>query len=710
MESNHKKKRDELKSERRVIFNSRTFNSKLFLKLTGHFIHPSIVCIQTLRYERDNRKLAEIEKAIPWLKTFPDLMNFINLKETSESSQKLLIELTWPLFYHYYKQNIMFTTVGEKGEFFSLLLRGKILKLDIVFKKETLTLEEYLVYLFKMKLTKEKEILKKCRILNSSFADIDGENLLKFCKDHPQFNYDKLKEKAKKEIYELGFKLEDLQDGKSTKYIYSIDNYIRIADIKKNTKIINNILATPKFYIGSYEKVGYITKGMSIGHLIPQLYIDNSTYITTDSCDIVYINKKNSNLKKLYELIREKKKRILFEIKNSFFILRKITENFFLNDIIPFFEYKLYHKGDKIFVQGSAYEGIYLIKSGKIDLYINSSIIEISTYISNIKKSIYNLKDFISNIKMFKSLQPSDSESLKSNIKESIFSANKKTLYEINKYDILTISDLSIFGTNELYDYKTGLYYFTAECISKEAIIYFLPKKYFYSLLKLENPVYIAMAEAIQDKAKYIIEKLKLILKWYERNNNIKNNIENDDDYKMKTFTVFNDYKNSSKNFRRNNIINKGLKLSNKTEEKTYEFPVLLKEKYFGSLKKDNFEISHYDIKTNKVHNTLHNIREGFYRSMKERNINNSFKDKVMKTMANDSKIHINVNNNTKNIQRRNKTFKEKILLNKTRINFDKKINLNLPSNFPYNVKNEFPKIIKSKKNYNIRNIFFNVK
>ena len=236
MESNHKKKRDELKSERRVIFNSRTFNSKLFLKLTGHFIHPSIVCIQTLRYERDNRKLDEIEKAIPWLKTFPDLMNFINLKETSESSHKLLIELTWPLFYHYYKQNIMFKKAGEKGEFFSLLLSGKILKLDIVFKRETLTLEEYLVYLFKMKLTKEKEILKKCRILNSSFADIDGENLLKFCKDHPQFNYDKLKEKAKKEIYELGFKLEDLQDGKSTKYIYSIDNYIRIADIKKILK------------------------------------------------------------------------------------------------------------------------------------------------------------------------------------------------------------------------------------------------------------------------------------------------------------------------------------------------------------------------------------------------------------------------------------------------------------------------------------------
>ena len=388
------------------------------------------------------------------------------------------------------------------------------------------------------------------------------------------------------------------------------------------------------------------------------------------------------------------------------------SEKYFLNDIIPFFEYKLYHKGDKIFIQDSAYEGIYLIKSGKVNLYINSSIIEISTYISNIKKSVYNLKDFISNIKMFKSLQPLDSESLKSNINESPFLTHTKSLYEINKYDIFTISELSIFGTNELYDYKTGLYYFTAECISKEAIIYFLPKKYFYSLLKLENPVYTAVAETIENKAKNIIEKFKLILKWYEmNNNNLQNNKENDEDYKMKTFTVFNNYKNSSKNIRRNNNINNGLICSNKMEEKTYEFPVLLKEKYFRGFKKDNFEISNYDIQTNKVHNTLHNIREGFYKSIKERNINNSFKDKVMKTLANISKIHININNNNiSNIKRRNKTFNEKILLNKTRINFNKKINLKLPSNFPYNIQNEFPKIIKSKNNYNIRNIFLNVK
>ena len=302
MEKISKGRRYNLKSERRVIFNSRTFNSKLFLKLTGHFIHPSIVCVQTLKYEMENRKISDIERALPWLKTFQDLMNFINLEETPESSHKLLIELTWSLFYRYYKKNIIFKKAAEKGEFIFILLKGKMLKLNMVFKREYLTVEEYLIYLFKMKLTRENEILKRCRQLNSFYADIDGQNLIKFCKENPQFNYNELKEIAIKEINELGFKIEDFQDNKTNKCIHSIDNYLKIAEVKKHTKNINNILATPKLYIGSYEKVGYITKGMAIGNLTNETFIDDSTYITVDNSDVLYLNKKNSNLNKIYEI------------------------------------------------------------------------------------------------------------------------------------------------------------------------------------------------------------------------------------------------------------------------------------------------------------------------------------------------------------------------------------------------------------------------
>ena len=705
MEKSQKKKGNNLKYERRVIFNSRTFNSKLFLKLTGHFIHPSIVCVQTLSYERENRKLIEIEKALPWLKTFPDLMNFINLKETAESSHKLLIELTWLLFFQYYKKNLMFKKAAERGEFFSIILKGKILKLDMVFKRKHLTVEEYLIYLFKMRLTREKELLKKCRILNSFYADIDGENLTKFFKENPQFNYDKLKEIAKNEINELGFKLEDFQEGKMKKITLSIDNYLKIFEIKRNIKNINNILATPKFYICSYQKVGFITKGMTIGNLTQELIIDNSMYITYDNCDIVYLNKKNSKMKKLYELIEDKKNKVLYEIKNSFYIFRRISENRFLNEIIPHFEYKLFHKGDKIFLQDSLNEGIYLMKSGKVNLYLNSSIMEISTYILNIKNSLKSFREFISSEKIFEEHHPSESEILNSNIIQTLIPSEKKYLYIQKKYDILTLNDSSIFGTNELYDYKTGLYYFTAECATKEAIIYFLPKKYFCDLLMKESPVYLAVAETVEIKAKFIIEKMKLILKWYEINkinklnnkdnkaNKERNYSENKEENKMKNFTVFSNYKNSIKNLRRNNEINyPGFKLFTKTDEKTYKFPILLKDKYLK----------------NKIllTETIYDIKKDCHKTLRNKLLNNSYnKKKVVKTISNING-HLN-----RNINRRNKTFEDKLFLNKTRTIFKEDIKLKLPLNFPFNVQNEFPSIIKNKnknKNFNIKCIYTN--
>lgn len=266
-------------------------------------------------YESENRKPFEIESAIPWLQTITDLMKFINMEETPESSKKLLIELTWFLFYKYYKKNKILKKAGENQELFYILLGGKILRLNIVFERISLTLEEYLVYLFKMKLTHEKEILKKCRLLNSFYADIDGENLYKFCLDNPRYNYEELKEKAKKEIISLGFQIENFNDDKQN-IINSIDNYLKIATIKKNIKSINDgIHASPKFYIARYEKTGYIMKGQVIGNLIKGKYNDESTYICIENCDIVQLNKNNSKLEKLYSLLIEKKKKKFSKIK-----------------------------------------------------------------------------------------------------------------------------------------------------------------------------------------------------------------------------------------------------------------------------------------------------------------------------------------------------------------------------------------------------------
>ena len=664
----------------RILFNSRTFNSKLFLKLTSSIIEPSIICIQTLRYESENRKPFEIESAIPWLQTITDLMKFINMEESPESSKKLLIELTWFLFYKYYRKNNILKKPGENNEFFYILLGGKILRLNIVFERISLTLEEYLLYLFKMKLTHENEILRKCRLLNSFYADIDGENLYKFCLDNPQYNFEELKEKAKKEIISLGFQIENFNDDRKT-IINSIDNYLKIATIKKNIKSINDgIHASPKFYIARYEKAGYIMKGQLIGNLIKEKYNDDSEYICIENCDIVQLNKNSSKLEKLFNLIIKKKRKSLSKLKNNLLIFNLLNENFFYNEVIPHFEYKQYHQGEKIFIQGSIYRGVYLVTDGEVNVYLNSSINEIGNYILNITNSLIHFKEYVSNLNKMgyskesnESVKPKIMKDKKNLDREKVDSLNKN-----KKFEVLNISKYSIFGTNELYDNNIGLYYFSAECASKEAIIYFLPHKYFYSILVREKPIYLSLAEMIEFRAKDIIGRLKYHIKCFD-------NVMNKTTKKFIETTNINNLNN--KNLSYNNYIaslkylnvkkiNKKIALKIRNE-KTYEFPPLIKDK-------NNHSIKEYNNKTSYIANeTIASF------SFKNKN-NISLRDKVFNQYKKIKLMSINPNPNNTSL------YNRKIKLNERRINLSERANkiknfkIHLPNNFPFKIQNSF--------------------
>lgn len=680
MEEELTKNEKQKKLPNRILFNSRTFNSKLFLKLTSSIIEPSIICIQTLRYESENRKPFEIESAIPWLQTITDLMKFINMEESPESSKKLLIELTWFLFYKYYRKNKILKKPGENNEFFYILLGGKILRLNIVFERISLTLEEYLLYLFKMKLTHENEILRKCRLLNSFYADIDGENLYKFCLDNPQYNFEELKEKAKKEIISLGFQIENFNDDRKT-IINSIDNYLKIATIKKNIKSINDgIHASPKFYIARYEKAGYIMKGQLIGNLIKEKYNDDSEYICIENCDIVQLNKNSSKLEKLFNLIIKKKRKSLSKLKNNLLIFNLLNENFFYNEVIPHFEYKQYHQGEKIFIQGSIYRGVYLVTDGEVNVYLNSSINEIGNYILNITNSLIHFKEYVSNLNKMgyskesnESVKPKIMKDKKNLDREKVDSLNKN-----KKFEVLNILKYSIFGTNELYDNNTGLYYFSAECASKEAIIYFLPHKYFYSILVREKPIYLSLAEMIEFRAKDIIGRLKYHIKCFD-------NVMNKTTKKFIETTNINNLNN--KNLSYNNYIaslkylnvkkiNKKIALKIRNE-KTYEFPPLIKDK-------NNHSIKEYNNKTSYIANeTIASF------SFKNKN-NISLRDKVFNQYKKIKLMSINPNPNNTSL------YNRKIKLNERRINLSERANkiknfkIHLPNNFPFKIQNSF--------------------
>jgi CRP-like cAMP-binding protein len=675
MESLSKNNDSSSKFSKRVLFNSRTFNSKLFLKLTTPYIAESIVSIQTLRYEQENRKLHEIEKAIPWLKTFPDLTKFINLKETPESSHKLLIEFTWVLFYKYLKKNIILKRASENEEFFYVLLGGKILRLNIIYEKESVTIEEYLIYLFKLKIIHEKEILHKCRLLNNFYADIDGENLQSFCKENPQFNYEKLREMAKSEIINLGFRIEDFQEEKIN--IHSVEDYMKILSVKSHIRLFNNgIKATPRLYIGKYVKSGYILKGQSIGNLTKELLSDNSTYISIENCDIGFINKKQSNLKILCKLIVDKKIRILTEFKKDFFIFNKITDNIFNNEIVPHFEYKQFHQGEKIFIQGSLYEGIYLIEKGEVNIYLNSSVNDIGNYISKIKYSLCGFKEYISILNM-KKKNPNDEILVKPKIideKTSLTKEKRDILNEINKYDIITIPEYSIFGTNELYDYKTGLYYFSAECISKETIVYFLPKKYFYSLLIKEKPILLSLMGVVESKAKYIIGKLKYHIKCFESVINKKNKKFQSNKFNTLNLNEINcNVIKSIKDLRKNNLAITENIINNKKCENSFELPVVKDSKFTLNKESNIFgqTISSFQLK-NKYH-----------KSIREKDVFSNYK-----------KINLNMIHRPSPLlaiyNKKGKSFDGKYIIKEEKNKIKKKFKISLPNNFPFNVQNSF--------------------
>ena len=597
---------------KRLLFNNRTFNSKLFLKLTGSIIDPSIRCIQTLRYESQNRKPFEIESAIIWLQTFPELMKFINLEETVKSSKKLLIELAWYLFYKYHKKNLILRKAAENNEFFYILLGGKILKLSIIYERESLTLEEYLIYLFKMKLVHEKEIIRKCRLLNSFFADIDGENLHKFCQDNPQFNYEKLKEKAKQEIIKLGFQLEDFHEDKHI-INNSVENFLKIAKVKKNIKSFNDgIRATPKFFTGRYEKSGYITKGQSIGNLTKDIHDDINTYICIDNCDIVHINKKAARMRTLYNLIIEKKRRVLSNLKNNFLIFNLVNEKFFNDEIIPFFEYKQFHQGEKIFIQGSIYEGIYLVTEGEIEIYLNSSVNEIGNCILNVKNSLNSLNEYYSDINETEN-SGENGEPVKPKIvndKANLDTEKAELLNKIQKFHLLKISKYSIFGTNELYDYKTGIFFFSAECVSKEATIYFLPKKFFYATFVREKPIYLSLAKMVEFRVKDIIGRLKNHIVSFDKymDKKFKNTFN-----KKILFNNNNSFMKSLKILRRRNINETITALTKRSEESP--FPLLFKDKNF-SLIKD------YNNKNAPIATMSNTLRENIHKSLRDKVFN----------------------------------------------------------------------------------------
>ena len=500
-------------------FLGKTFSAKLFIKLCSKVVDISIIALEILNFEKENRTKEDIETVLPWMKNLYYFYEFISIKETEESKKEILRQFIWLLYRKIFNKNSIITKIDNINNFSCIILEGYLIKIDLVIYREVLSLEEYLIYLIKMEIMNEKEIINKCKILNKSFVDINTNSIKEFCdKSGDLYNYFSLKDQAMKELIECGIifekkpkkkKIIESQDYK----IESIDNYLNIFIFKTNAKASHDIAkAYYSFYLGKYTKNGIMKKGQYIGSFLREEMKDNSKYIAKEKCVVAVFNKERDYTDKLYKAYIEKMIRIFKEIKNKFVMFHSIQTDIFYYKYVPHLNYRKYFKGEKIFLQNSLYGGIYLLTNGTIKLSINISIDEMKNLMTYLTYSLNNFKDYISSFNNEKYTQ--------NNIKSCIDNIPKDLndlFYKRDEYDLGTIKEYNIIGSNETYNPKTQIYNFNCECISDSAVLYFFPQFYLHNLLNKEKEVYNSYIHLVEFRIKDIIWKMKKHIAIFER-------------------------------------------------------------------------------------------------------------------------------------------------------------------------------------------------
>ena len=614
------KSNDDIISKKKLFsfshFFQKTFASKLFIKLTESIIDKRIIFILILQFEYANRKQEDISKAAPYLSNFGDFYNYICFKENKVNIPGILNEITWLLFYKYYKKLSILKRPNEFNQNFYIIMSGKVDKLSLVYKKICLTFEEYLIFLLKMRIINEKGIINKCALLNRNLLDktiiLNNDNLKHFFElNKNKYNYDKLHKLAAKELRSEGFHVDH---DRNIVNISSIDTYYKIGRLKYNiaTNSESNE-AKLMFYIPHYEKIATLEKGCIIGDLTNNFNEENYAYITLNSCDIVYIEKDDTSIEtKVYDIFNRKKRELFSEIKNNFSLFQKINDYIFFNQYAPYLIYKKYKKGDKIFLQNSNYDGIFLIVEGDIEISVNLFINEIPQFLLDLKHSLNQFQDYAYNFKIEEIFNYD--EELKNNYANNplISSKDYMNIYcKPQEIILTTMKKNEILGLNEFYNYKTKLFNFTAECISEYALLYFLPYKYSYTLLNVQLKD--SVTNFIESRINYFIGKINKFksnflnksynsikflkgIKFQKEMSGIKSKKEMESIFSKKTINL----KNILKEVNNHTNIKK---YNSKDNNKTY-INFFSKNKFFNNNTINDNAINNLKTMNNKVSNT----------------------------------------------------------------------------------------------------------
>ena len=451
----------------------------------------------------NNRTRVFSEKIAQYLEIIPEFVEYLN-EDNSNLKHKFFVEIGRYIEYQKYQKGSIIQHACEGDKIFYMLFTGNILKLSIKYKNIYMSLKEYILFLTKLYILNEKFLYNDCIKKNQSVFPIKEHiDIIKFGTKIKLFDFkEELKNiiKMKEEIlmnnnYNNNNKMTNKINVNDVLLLYNPNvqnekNYF----LNDEMKFIVNL---PFFYIDKIIEpisfLGNLNKNRGI-----KIY---SSFICLNTCDIFYLDKSiiKAGDEELYNLInRKKSEKITNMLFKNHFLFKDTELTFLSKNYSKYFEVMNISKGNIIIHQGNAYDGVFFVIKGTLELKSLRSYNELT----DLKYCILNNIDL-------KKINQEKADKLKDKRKANIINKlihNPLFIKKSNqKQEIIfgTYSENEIIGLNDLYDKKNGIYNFSVKCLSKEAELFFVPKEIFSSLMTNQD---------ISDKIKSLLDEKNKIL------------------------------------------------------------------------------------------------------------------------------------------------------------------------------------------------------
>ena len=497
------------------------YEQKIMNKIIRHST-PWDFCIGALKRNPSERSEELIKIISFYLQMLKNFMNIFKDQIESEELQELLYNMSSKLRYEHIDKNRFIFKYGDKANKFYIILKGRVTFCVPKISKHYLNEEEYILYLIKLRLNKEIDLIKK-NMDNNRFTYDLGDNfdlfVLKSLRRHEKeeekiysdviYSYfKKIKEIIEKEKEKEKEKRNKRKEKEENKYEeINIEKYLERSAIDTNTTPDEEKKNNRKLLeIYKYERTNTFENGDCFGLVGSnnKSHKRSATAISYDDCELAILFREEYNeiIKKITEESRER----LYKLVISHKIFFQISKRTFSNKYSHMFRFNKFYFNNLIMDETKQFNQVIIFNLGEFILSINKNIIELNELIIKIKTIKGNI------LNKSEELIKKDLTEIKEN---EAFILNKKYtpnainefIYKKQNLIISTINDKMILGYPDTVDPETFMPLFNCKCISNFATGYIVERE-MINLFKKDHYLRTTPSEILLLKIEFYLKRL----------------------------------------------------------------------------------------------------------------------------------------------------------------------------------------------------------